>query len=83
MYKRQALFIVTMANANRRPAAIFGALAAIAHRHTEAKLDNPASFSHEAVLKAWDAVKPKAATFVPSSAAVRSQPTETNIGVAN
>ena len=40
-----------MANANRRPAAIFRTLAAIEHRYKEANQDDPASFNHDVVSK--------------------------------
>jgi hypothetical protein len=76
-----ALFIVTMANANRRPAAIFRTLAAVSQRHKDAKQDDPTSFNHEAVARAWESAKPKPATFVPSDASVA--PPQANIGVAN
>jgi len=80
-----ALFIVALANVNRRPAAIFRSLAAITQRHSDAKHDNPASFSHEVVARAWDSVKPKPATFVasPSTVASPSPTTQANIGVAS
>jgi hypothetical protein len=77
-----ALFIVTMANANRRPAAIFRTLAAIEHRHKEANQDNPASFHHDVVRKAWESAKPKPATLA-STVPTATQPAHTNIGVAN
>jgi hypothetical protein len=77
-----ALFIVTMANANRRPAAIFRTLAAIEQRHKEAHQESPASFNHDVVRRAWESAKPKPATFA-STAPVATQPAHTNIGVAN
>jgi hypothetical protein len=70
-----------MANANRRPAAIFRTLAAVSQRHKDAKQDDPTSFNHEAVARAWESAKPKPATFVPSDASVA--PPQANIGVAN
>jgi hypothetical protein len=77
-----ALFIVTMANANRRPAAIFRTLAAIEHRHKEANQENPASFNHDVVRRAWESAKPKPATLA-STVPATTQPAHTNIGVAN
>ena len=77
-----ALFIVTMANANRRPAAIFRTLAAIERRHKEANQENPASFNHDVVRRAWESAKPKPATLA-STVPAATQPAHTNIGVAN
>ncbi len=64
-----ALFMVTMANANRSPAVINRALFQIAQRHVEGNVDNPASLNHPAVREAWEVIKPRTASVPPGTPA--------------
>jgi hypothetical protein len=82
-----ALFMVTMANANRSPSSINRALFQIAQKHVEGDFDNPASLSHPPVAKAWEVVKPRTAS-VPATPPLSEDAdtgagTETDLGLAS